>query len=225
MAACGAKVLHLRCVEYARRFDIPIHVRSSFSQQEGTWVTTAATARRRRPMEAADHRRRRPRPQRGQGHRRRRARQARRGRRDLRGARRRRDQHRHDRAERLGRRRPAAPTSRSRCPRPTASRRSTALRRRSRTRSASSRCSTTTRSARSRWSAPACAPTPASRRRSSRRSPTPGVNIEMISTSEIRISVITRDDQRRRRRCGRCTRRSAWTPTEGEAVVYGGTGR
>ena len=39
MAACGAKVLHLRCVEYARRFDIPIHVRSSFSQKEGTIVT------------------------------------------------------------------------------------------------------------------------------------------------------------------------------------------
>ncbi len=39
MAACGAKVLHLRCVEYARRYDIPIHVRSSFSTNEGTWVT------------------------------------------------------------------------------------------------------------------------------------------------------------------------------------------
>ena len=38
MAACGAKILHLRCVEYARRYDIPIHVRSSFSQLEGTWV-------------------------------------------------------------------------------------------------------------------------------------------------------------------------------------------
>ena len=38
LAACGAKVLHLRCVEYARRYDIPIHVRSSFSQLEGTWV-------------------------------------------------------------------------------------------------------------------------------------------------------------------------------------------
>ena len=38
MAACGAKVLHLRCVEYARRYSIPIHVRSSFSQREGTWV-------------------------------------------------------------------------------------------------------------------------------------------------------------------------------------------
>jgi aspartate kinase len=40
MAACGAKVLHLRCVEYARRYGIPVHVRSSFSTREGTWVTT-----------------------------------------------------------------------------------------------------------------------------------------------------------------------------------------
>jgi aspartate kinase len=39
MAASGAKILHLRCVEYARRFDMPIHVRSSFSANEGTWVS------------------------------------------------------------------------------------------------------------------------------------------------------------------------------------------
>ena len=39
MAACGAKVLHLRCVEYARRYGLPIHVRSSFSSLDGTWVT------------------------------------------------------------------------------------------------------------------------------------------------------------------------------------------
>jgi aspartate kinase len=39
LAASGSKVLHLRSVEYARRFDIPIHVRSSFSQREGTTVT------------------------------------------------------------------------------------------------------------------------------------------------------------------------------------------
>ena len=38
MAACGAKILHLRCVEYARRYDMPVHVRSSFSQKEGTWI-------------------------------------------------------------------------------------------------------------------------------------------------------------------------------------------
>ncbi|WP_020574917.1 aspartate kinase [Actinopolymorpha alba] len=38
MAACGSKILHLRCVEYARRYQIPIHVRSSFSAKIGTWV-------------------------------------------------------------------------------------------------------------------------------------------------------------------------------------------
>lgn len=38
LAAVGAKVLHLRCVEYARRFDLPIHVRSSFSDRTGTLV-------------------------------------------------------------------------------------------------------------------------------------------------------------------------------------------
>ena len=43
LAACGAKILHLRCVEYARRFSLPIHVRSSFSHREGTWVA-ASTA-------------------------------------------------------------------------------------------------------------------------------------------------------------------------------------
>ena len=41
MAACGSKVLMVRCVEYARRYGIPIHVRSSFSHREGTWVTAA----------------------------------------------------------------------------------------------------------------------------------------------------------------------------------------
>ena len=39
LAACGSKVLHLRSVEYARRFSIPIHVRSSFTSKEGTIVT------------------------------------------------------------------------------------------------------------------------------------------------------------------------------------------
>ncbi len=38
MAAAGAQVLAVRAVEYARRYDIPIHVRSSFSDHEGTWV-------------------------------------------------------------------------------------------------------------------------------------------------------------------------------------------
>ena len=38
MAASGAQVLALRCVEYARKYNIVIHVRSSFSSVEGTWV-------------------------------------------------------------------------------------------------------------------------------------------------------------------------------------------
>ncbi len=39
LAACGAKVLMLRCVEYARRYRMPIHVRSSYSNKSGTVVT------------------------------------------------------------------------------------------------------------------------------------------------------------------------------------------
>jgi aspartate kinase len=42
MAACGAKVLMPRCVEYARRYGLPIHVRSSFSDKIGTWVSGSA---------------------------------------------------------------------------------------------------------------------------------------------------------------------------------------
>lgn len=38
MAACGAKVLMLRCVEYARRHNIPVHVRSSYTDKPGTVV-------------------------------------------------------------------------------------------------------------------------------------------------------------------------------------------
>ncbi|GEP39288.1 aspartokinase [Nocardioides psychrotolerans] len=44
MAASGAKILHLRCVEYARRYNMPVHVRSSFSQKEGTWVIPETVA-------------------------------------------------------------------------------------------------------------------------------------------------------------------------------------
>ncbi|MFG3284138.1 aspartate kinase [Streptomyces sp. NPDC048111] len=39
LAASGSKVLLHRCVEYARRYNIPIHVRSSFSGLQGTWVS------------------------------------------------------------------------------------------------------------------------------------------------------------------------------------------
>ena len=42
LAANGAKILHLRCVEYARRENVPVHVRSSFSDKPGTWLRDAA---------------------------------------------------------------------------------------------------------------------------------------------------------------------------------------
>jgi aspartate kinase len=44
LAASGAKVLVLRCVAYARRFGVPVHVRSSFSNHTGTLVTDAKDA-------------------------------------------------------------------------------------------------------------------------------------------------------------------------------------
>src|ERR1700729_2680161 len=53
MAACGAKVLMLRCVEYARRYGVPIHVRSSFTNREGTWVVDAGAATEGEAMEQA----------------------------------------------------------------------------------------------------------------------------------------------------------------------------
>ena len=39
LAANGAKILHLRAVEFARRYKVPLHVRSSFSEKEGTWIS------------------------------------------------------------------------------------------------------------------------------------------------------------------------------------------
>ena len=38
LSACGAKVLMLRCVEYARNYGVLVHVRSSFTKSDGTWV-------------------------------------------------------------------------------------------------------------------------------------------------------------------------------------------
>ncbi len=38
LASVGAKVLQIRSVEFAKKYGVPIHVRSSFSDSEGTWV-------------------------------------------------------------------------------------------------------------------------------------------------------------------------------------------
>ncbi|MCW2614854.1 MAG: ask [Frankiales bacterium] len=43
LAASGAKILHLRCVEYARRYGVPLVVRSSFSNKPGTLITGDAS--------------------------------------------------------------------------------------------------------------------------------------------------------------------------------------
>ncbi|MEV5507684.1 aspartate kinase [Streptomyces orinoci] len=51
LASSGSKVLLHRCVEYARRYNIPIHVRSSFSGLKGTWVSNEPQGSE--PMEQA----------------------------------------------------------------------------------------------------------------------------------------------------------------------------
>ena len=202
LAAAGAKVLYIRAVEYARRHGVTLHVRSSFNNNEGTWVDDPA----RRPKESrgrADHHRCRGRPQRGQDHRRRRARRSGQGRR------------RSSRSSRstganidmIVQNVSAATTGRHRhlvhAAEGGGREGADGARAASRTRSASTRCSTTTRSASSRSSARACARTPASRRSCSRRCRSAGINIEMISTSEIRISVVDARRQRARRRARR----------------------
>ncbi len=39
MASQGAKVLQIRSVEFAKKYSVPLHVRSTFTGAEGTWVT------------------------------------------------------------------------------------------------------------------------------------------------------------------------------------------
>ncbi len=51
LSSSGSKVLLHRCVEYARRYNIPIHVRSSFSGLRGTWVSNEPQGEQ--PMEQA----------------------------------------------------------------------------------------------------------------------------------------------------------------------------
>ena len=44
LASLGAKVLQIRSVEFGMKYGVPIHVRSSFSDVEGTWVVPEETA-------------------------------------------------------------------------------------------------------------------------------------------------------------------------------------
>ncbi|MFM9373458.1 aspartate kinase [Streptomyces sp. Da 82-17] len=55
LAASGSKVLLHRCVEYARRYNIPIHVRSSFSGLPGTWVSNERPQQSAQGAEQVEH--------------------------------------------------------------------------------------------------------------------------------------------------------------------------
>jgi len=44
LASLGAKVLQIRSVEFAKRYGVPVHVRSSFTDTEGTWVVPTRTS-------------------------------------------------------------------------------------------------------------------------------------------------------------------------------------
>jgi aspartate kinase len=44
LASAGAGVMHSRSIEFAKKFDVPIHVRSSFSDAAGTWITPETPA-------------------------------------------------------------------------------------------------------------------------------------------------------------------------------------
>ena len=223
LAACGAKVLMLRCVEYARRFKVPIHVRSSYSQKPGTIVTGSMEDL---PVEQALIT--------GVAHDRSEAKitivsvpgRARRGRRDLRDRGRRRDQHRHDRAERLDRQ-AGAHQGRTdisfTLPQGRRPGRDGAPSTGCRTRSASrallfddhvGKVSLVGAGMRSH---PGVAATFFAALAEA------GVNIEMISTSEIRVSVVCRDTDLDE--AVRAVHDAFELGGAEEAVVYAGTGR
>src|SRR4029077_8868815 len=42
LASVGANVMHSRSIEFAKKFDVPLQVRSSFSDVEGTWIVPEA---------------------------------------------------------------------------------------------------------------------------------------------------------------------------------------
>jgi aspartate kinase len=46
LASLGAGVMHSRSIEFAKKYDVPIHVRSSFSDAPGTWIVGESEARR-----------------------------------------------------------------------------------------------------------------------------------------------------------------------------------
>ena len=45
LASLGAGVMHSRSIEFGKKFDVPIHVRSSFSDEPGTMIVADARSR------------------------------------------------------------------------------------------------------------------------------------------------------------------------------------
>ncbi|MBW1840539.1 MAG: aspartate kinase [Deltaproteobacteria bacterium] len=55
MASLGAKVLQIRSVGFAKKYNVPVHVRSSFSEEEGTMVVNENSAMERLVVSAVTH--------------------------------------------------------------------------------------------------------------------------------------------------------------------------
>jgi aspartate kinase len=55
MASLGAKVLQIRSVGFAKKFNIPVHVRSSFSEKEGTMVVNENSGMERLVVSGVTH--------------------------------------------------------------------------------------------------------------------------------------------------------------------------
>jgi aspartate kinase len=55
MASLGAKVLQIRSVGFAKKFNIPVHVRSSFSEEEGTMVVNENSGMERLVVSGVTH--------------------------------------------------------------------------------------------------------------------------------------------------------------------------
>ena len=185
MAATGGRVLALRSVEFARNHGVPVHVRSSFTWEPGTWVAEEdAEAWKQAIISGVTHDTSEAKVTIDQvpdrpgvaAH-------------GVPRARRRRRQRRHDRAERVDRR--ATPTSRSPCPQRRPARARSTCMEKIVVEIEASGCHTRRRHrpgvAGRRGHEDAI---PASPPRCSRCSPTEGVNIEMIRTSTIRISCV-----------------------------------
>jgi aspartate kinase len=50
LASAGAGVMHSRSIEFAKKFDVPVQVRSSFSDADGTWIVPEADWMRQVPV-------------------------------------------------------------------------------------------------------------------------------------------------------------------------------